>query len=232
MPSYTPILGLYKPGGGATGLVQPDEPVDVDKLNENFDALDAAVGLPTWTTSTRPAHPFVNQSGYNSLTDTLEKWNGNGWVNALPSYLQASKISGTYYSQTQLNAGALDNRYYTQAQLIGGVLDSRYPLKSASASVSYNNLPFRFAFGVETAAASSFSFDSGTGRWLGGQVVTFPSGRFTSPPTAIVVSASSQFSAGVIAEVDPVPGPTASTFTCRISRTNQSDTGFFWMAAD
>lgn len=41
MPAYTPFLTLYKPGGGSTGLIVPDEVVDVDRLNANSDVIDA-----------------------------------------------------------------------------------------------------------------------------------------------------------------------------------------------
>lgn len=44
MGAVTPILGLYKPGGGSTGTIVPDETADIDRLNENFDAIDAWAG--------------------------------------------------------------------------------------------------------------------------------------------------------------------------------------------
>lgn len=50
MPAFTPFLNLYKPGGGSTGLITPDEVADIDRLNANSDLLDAwatRVGEPT-----------------------------------------------------------------------------------------------------------------------------------------------------------------------------------------
>lgn len=41
MAATTPTLGLYKPGGGSSGLITPDETVDIDKLNANADLIDA-----------------------------------------------------------------------------------------------------------------------------------------------------------------------------------------------
>ena len=41
MSALTPRLGLYKPGGGSTGLITPDEVVDVDRFNTNSDNIDA-----------------------------------------------------------------------------------------------------------------------------------------------------------------------------------------------
>lgn len=41
MPAYTPFLNLYKPGGGSSGTILPDEVADIDRLNANADLLDA-----------------------------------------------------------------------------------------------------------------------------------------------------------------------------------------------
>lgn len=40
MGADTPTLGMYKPGGGSSGLITPDETADIDRLNSNFDILD------------------------------------------------------------------------------------------------------------------------------------------------------------------------------------------------
>ena len=47
MGVYTPRAGLYKPGGGSTGLIVPDEIVDIDKINTNFDLIDSMLGART-----------------------------------------------------------------------------------------------------------------------------------------------------------------------------------------
>lgn len=44
MPGFTPNLNLYKPGGGSTGLITPDEVVDIDRINANSDLIDAWAG--------------------------------------------------------------------------------------------------------------------------------------------------------------------------------------------
>lgn len=41
MAEITPYLKLYKPGGGSSGHITPDERVDVDRLNTNSDLIDA-----------------------------------------------------------------------------------------------------------------------------------------------------------------------------------------------
>ena len=40
MGAFTAFLNLYKPGGGSTGNITPDEVADIDKLNLNFDTID------------------------------------------------------------------------------------------------------------------------------------------------------------------------------------------------
>lgn len=44
MGATTPNIGLYKPGGGSSGLIVPDEVADIDRLNGNFDLIDAFAG--------------------------------------------------------------------------------------------------------------------------------------------------------------------------------------------
>lgn len=41
MPAFTPHLNLYKPGGGSTGTITPDEVFDVDRHNQNYDDIDS-----------------------------------------------------------------------------------------------------------------------------------------------------------------------------------------------
>lgn len=43
MADFTSHLNLYKPGGGSTGTITPDEVVDIDRVNQNMDVIDAAI---------------------------------------------------------------------------------------------------------------------------------------------------------------------------------------------
>ena len=64
MPAYTPFLTLYKPGGGSTGLIVPDEVVDVDRLNANSDLIDAfAAG---WGHAAERNHNFYGPAASRS----------------------------------------------------------------------------------------------------------------------------------------------------------------------
>lgn len=45
MSDFTPRANLRLPGGGSTGLILPDEQVDIDVLNDNFRKIDALLGV-------------------------------------------------------------------------------------------------------------------------------------------------------------------------------------------
>lgn len=85
MPAFTSRLNLYKPGGGSSGLILPDEVLDVDRLNNNFDAIDAAVGARVVTSGTRPASPYNGQAIYESDTGNIRVWNSGTSRWELPS---------------------------------------------------------------------------------------------------------------------------------------------------
>lgn len=82
MVQYTSKLGLYKPGGGSSGTNTPDETADIDKLNGNFDDIDAAVGVVICTSSTRPGTPWTGQIVYETDTNSFQVWNGTAWASA------------------------------------------------------------------------------------------------------------------------------------------------------
>lgn len=44
MSGSTPNIALYLPGGGSTGLWVPDEVADIDKINQNMQKIDTAIG--------------------------------------------------------------------------------------------------------------------------------------------------------------------------------------------
>lgn len=67
MSATTPFLNLYKPGGGSTGLILPDEVVDVDRFNANSDLID------TWaqTTDTFRLAQLGRNQQYRGLTANI-----------------------------------------------------------------------------------------------------------------------------------------------------------------
>ena len=80
MARFTTKLALYKPGGGASGIILPDEAADIDKINSNMDSIDAALGFPICTSTTRPASPFIGQGIFETDTQRIRFWNGTTWV--------------------------------------------------------------------------------------------------------------------------------------------------------
>ena len=81
MPAYTPFLNLYKMGGGSTGLITPDETVDVDRINQNMDAIDS--NASSWGNPAQRNHQFYGSAaGLASITgmkrgDTYQESDGN-----------------------------------------------------------------------------------------------------------------------------------------------------------
>jgi len=74
MGSNTSKLGLYLPGGGSTGLITPDEPADIDKINDNMVKIDADAGAFVCTSSTRPSSPYNGKIIYETDTNNTRVW--------------------------------------------------------------------------------------------------------------------------------------------------------------
>lgn len=75
----TSRLGLNKP--------DPDpitgDPVDISKLNDNFDKIDAAINATLCTSTTRPASPFQGQIILETDTNRLYIRIGSAWAQLL-----------------------------------------------------------------------------------------------------------------------------------------------------
>lgn len=77
MSANTTRLSLYKPGGGSTGIIVPDEIADIDKINGNMDIIDAAAGFYICTSTTHPAVPFPGQPIYETDTRNSLYWSAS-----------------------------------------------------------------------------------------------------------------------------------------------------------
>lgn len=110
MGATTPKLALYKPGGGSTGLITPDESADIDKINGNMDLIDAASGLVVCTSGTKPAAHYNGMPIYvtnNAAGARLEVWldSAGAYVNAV-----GIAVPDIIVSSTPMTAGAPVNR--------------------------------------------------------------------------------------------------------------------------
>lgn len=70
MAGNTPNLDLYLPGGGSSGLWVPDEVADIDKINQNMQKVDTAIG-DLWGMANPSTQRFRSSSGNDvSLVST------------------------------------------------------------------------------------------------------------------------------------------------------------------
>lgn len=153
MPAFTSRLNLYKPGGGSSGAI-PDEVVDVDKINDNSDKIDAAVGAPNFTSGTRPPAPFPGQLIYETDTDLVKQWSGSAWLTVGGAALDA-KIAAMY------DGGALST------QDLDTLLKSGSYRQTATADATVaRNYPFEGARGVLTVEAAADSYRQTLHYWL------------------------------------------------------------------
>lgn len=81
MPAFTSFLNLYKPGGGSSGLILPDEVVDIDRINANMDVIDAFAS--GWGQPASRNHQFygpaASLAGISGMKrgDTYQESDGN-----------------------------------------------------------------------------------------------------------------------------------------------------------
>lgn len=77
MGDTTPRFGLYRPGGGSENAHGADETADIDKLNDNFDKIDDALGVPTLANTSLFPHPYVGARCVvptNTVPNAISGW--------------------------------------------------------------------------------------------------------------------------------------------------------------
>lgn len=77
MPAFTARTGMYLPGGGSLGIGGDDEVADIDRINQNMQRLDDAVGVLEVTSF--PESPFPGQTVTKDgdtyyFSDTSGQW--------------------------------------------------------------------------------------------------------------------------------------------------------------
>lgn len=110
MGQTTSKLGLYLPGGGSTGVITPDEPADIDKINNNMSKIDADAGVKIVTSSTRPAMPYNGMLIYETDTKNTRVWRSSNSTWELVSLPQTVSVANggtgaTTVAQAQDNLG-------------------------------------------------------------------------------------------------------------------------------
>lgn len=121
MAGTTTKLALYLPGGGSSGLVTPDEQVDVDKINDNMKKIDTAIGFVVCTSGTRPATPFTGQSIIETDTRNTMYWTGARWApmdtlpnaasSAIRDVLYPTPVAGNQVFRTDIGPGGMSQVY-------------------------------------------------------------------------------------------------------------------------
>lgn len=119
MSALTTKLQLYKPGGGLSGLITPDEIADIDRINSDFDIIDANTGFRNVTSGTRPLTPYDGLPIYETDTKKIGIWNNAAgqWLNP-----GSERGSGTDYVIADLDslAGITDTQAGDVATILAG----------------------------------------------------------------------------------------------------------------
>ena len=126
MAATTPFLNLYKPGGGSTGLIVPDEVVDIDRINTNMDSIDTwAQGIDTLVNVLRNSTGDVDIVLNGGWSDTIQNATvrvRNGWA-SMNGRLDAG--TGATMTAFTLPAGARPT-----AQFVSSVMTSSNTLQT------------------------------------------------------------------------------------------------------
>jgi hypothetical protein len=117
MSALTTKLQLYKAGGGLSGLITPDEIADIDRINSNFDLIDANTGFRVVTSGTRPISPYDGLPILETDTKKIAIWNNGAGVWQNPG---SERGSGTDYVIADLNslAGITDQQAGDVVQIL------------------------------------------------------------------------------------------------------------------
>lgn len=95
MGAYTPRAGLYKPGGGSTGLILPDETVDIDQLNANSDIIDNLLGARNIPSASSYAGTFDGDLVYAQDDEILRMYSAAAGQLVYPRTLGGTRYVGT-----------------------------------------------------------------------------------------------------------------------------------------
>lgn len=147
----TARFNLVKPVAGS------GEPVDVQAhLDDNWDKVDAALGIFLCTSTTRPSSPGTGQQIYETDSGFGYVWNGSAWKRTNYNKIQAADVTATETTSGGVYADlTTPGPTLTNIPLIAGnaytIIVSSFSKNSNIAAVS--KMGFAVS-GVDTVAAS------------------------------------------------------------------------------
>lgn len=101
MSDFTPRANLRLPGGGSTGIILPDEQVDIDVLNDNFRKIDALLGARNVPSASSYSGSMDGDIIYARDTKLLSIYDANNAGLVDPRVAGGTRFKGT---QAQMNA--------------------------------------------------------------------------------------------------------------------------------
>jgi hypothetical protein len=182
MSSSTTKLALYLPGGGSSGLITPDETLDVDRINDNMKKLDLAVGVTVCTSGTHPATPFIGQQIVETDTKNTLYWTGAVWTQTTGNL--------KYGSTAQMNALAGVDLW--EGLMFSNITDGQLYYRTATAWILYASKLALINQQLDTAnSLTPLMTQVGTGKITGNgtvqvsETVTFPV-AFSAVPRVVI----------------------------------------------
>lgn len=112
MGSYTTRAGLYKPGGGSTGQITPDEVADIDKINGNSDIIDLLLGARNIPSASSYAGTFDGDLVYTRDTGILHMYSATEGKLVVPKFPGASRFIGTKAQRDAYTSPTLGDSWY------------------------------------------------------------------------------------------------------------------------
>ena len=183
MSASTTFLNLYKPGGGSTGLIVPDEVVDIDRINTNMDTIDTfASGMDTFRTAQNGRNQQYRglTADIGAVTSTLEgdtyqetdgdknihRYNGTTWKlwhgqkkPFTPSWTNFTPGTSTVSAFYWVEAG----RVYAEVDVL---LAAGFTMSASTPRVALPVAP-EVALPDMRPLGQAFYLDSGSGRYFG-----------------------------------------------------------------
>jgi hypothetical protein len=217
--AFTSRFSLYKPGGGSTGLIVPDEILDIDKLNSNFDIIDANLGAFIATSTTLPGVPKVGQLVFETDTKRLRIYSGGSFVAPATERGSLTMYTGTNLAALDaISDGVIGDSFYMTDPGLGnsgtGTIDSNVWVSTSGAGAALKWRPqgpiiadtkaHMDTFIAAVAALTDLRFEVG-GQWV--DATTGFNYRFTSTvgaylPLNNIVAPTAVSSAGTSATLN------------------------------